>query len=91
MVADDTILNFESEVEVEESLFENERKLYVHKMVNELKEPYKTVMIEKYLHERSLEEISQITHTSKDVVKIQLYRAKKILKDKMKGGENFYG
>ena len=87
----DTILDFETEVEAEESLFDNERKLYIKKMVNELKNPYKTVIIDRYIKEKSLDEIAEEMGSNKEVLKTQLYRAKKLLRERLKGGENFYG
>ena len=58
-------------------------------MVNELKEPYKEVIIEYYFNNLTLDEISQKLRRDKNVIKTQLYRSKQILKEKLKGGDFF--
>jgi RNA polymerase sigma-70 factor (ECF subfamily) len=88
---EESIEKYEVENKIDEHIFKKERKLYVNKMINELKEPYKSVLIEYYINEKSLDELAQDTNKSKGTLKMQIHRAKEILKEKMNvnGGDDF--
>lgn len=81
--------NLSSEDSIEDSLIKKERLMLIKKIVNELKEPYKKVIIEYYFNNLTLDEISQKLGRDKNVIKTQLYRSKQILKEKLKGGDFF--
>lgn len=83
---------YDENEDIEENLFINERKKLILKMINDLKEPYKSVIYEYYINQRSIDEVSKKLDTPKATIKIQLYRAKKILKENIisiKGGDVF--
>ena len=73
----------------DENLIKKERQLLIKKIVNELKSPYKEVITEYYFNDLSLDQISEKLNRNKSVIKTQLYRSKKILKEKLKGGDFF--
>lgn len=80
--------NYVSDNDIEESILKNEKNEYISKIINELKEPYRDVLCEYYLNERSLDEIAQKYNISKGTLKMQIHRGKKLLKEKLSGGEN---
>lgn len=71
---------------IEEQLIKKERQMLIKKAVNELKSPYKELIIDYYLNGLSLDEIAYKTNKSKATIKTELYRAKKRLKSILKGG-----
>lgn len=77
---------------IDEKIFENQRKEYIKKAINNLKEPYKSVIYDYYILEKNLDEISINKNISKGTVKMQLHRGKKILKESLEktGGVNYY-
>ncbi len=77
---------------IDEKIFENQRKEYIKKAINNLKEPYKSVIYDYYILEKNLDEISINKNISKSTVKMQLHRGKKILKESLEktGGVNYY-
>ena len=75
-----------NDISADESLIKKERQLLIKKAVNELKSPYKEV-VHYYMQELSLDEIAKKLNRDKAVVKTQIYRSKKILKEKLKGGD----
>lgn len=74
---------------LDEALIKKERQLLIKKAVNELKSPYKEVITEYYFNGLSLDEIATKLNRDKSVIKTQLYRSKKILKESLKGGDLF--
>ena len=76
-------------LEVEESN-DIETRLSLRDAINQLKQPYKEVIILYYYEDLSTEKISQITNTNILTVRKQLSRARKQLKDLLKE-ENIYG
>ena len=74
---------------LDENLIKKERQLLIKRAVNELKSPYKEVITEYYFNGLSLDEISIKLNRDKAVIKTQLYRSKKILKENLKGGDLF--
>ena len=55
----------------------------IRRMVRELKEPYLQVSVLYFLEERSVEEISQALRRPPKTVHTQLFRAKKMLQQKI--------
>lgn len=83
--------NYESDHKIEEEIVKKEQSLYIQKIINELKEPYATILYDYYIKEMSLDELSDRMGVVKTTLKMQLYRGKKLLKEKLKvevGGDN---
>lgn len=88
---DNSLLEFVDNVNIEEKLISKEKKMQIHKMVNELKEPYNKILYLYYIKEDSLDEISIKLEIPKPTLKVNLYRGKCILKEKLiKGGIDLY-
>lgn len=84
-------IKYEGDNDIEENIFKKERKKYVQKMINLLKEPYKSLMFDYYINEYSLDEISKKNNTTKGTIKMQIFRGKekfkKILEEN--GGDKY--
>jgi RNA polymerase sigma-70 factor, ECF subfamily len=65
---------------IDEEIFEQEKNMYVAKIINELKDPYKSILYDYYINEYSLDEIEEKSNIPKATLKINIYRGKKILK-----------
>ena len=72
-----------------EEIIKNDSKNYINKIINELKEPYKSIIYNYYIVGLSLDELCAKLNTSKPTLKVQLYRAKQILKEKLNNGGGF--
>lgn len=83
--------NYEDDNSIEEEMYKKERKIYIAKMLSELKEPYSSVLNEYYIDQLSLDDISSRRSISKATLKVQIHRGKEILKEKIKesGGDSF--
>lgn len=75
----------------EEALIKQENRIYIRKVVEELPEIYKTVIILYYFEDFSPQEISDITGVPKRTIETRLYRGKNLLKLRLEelicGGE----
>ena len=75
----------------EEALIKQENKAYLRKVVEDLPEIYKTVIILYYFEDFSPQEISDITDVPKRTIETRLYRGKNLLKLRLEelicGGE----
>ncbi len=75
----------------EEELIKQENRAYIRKVVEELPEIYKTVIILYYFEDFSPQEISEITGDPKRTIETRLYRGKNLLKLRLEelicGGE----
>jgi len=75
----------------EEALIKQENKVYIRKVVEDLPEIYKTVIILYYFEDFSPQEISDITGVPKRTIETRLYRGKNLLKLRLEelicGGE----
>ncbi|MHB1393904.1 MAG: RNA polymerase sigma factor [Clostridia bacterium] len=75
----------------EEALIKQENKAYIRKVVEDLPEIYKTVIILYYFEDFSPQEISDITDIPKRTIETRLYRGKNLLKFRLEelicGGE----
>ena len=90
-VSDEIIHLFVDNTNIEENLLKEEEKKYIHKIINELKQPYKEVLYKYYIEEISLDELSKQLNIPKQTLKMQIFRGKKLLKEKLeKGGINTY-
>lgn len=76
-----------SNMKVEEELIKKEKKENIIRMINELKNPYKDLIINYYINDYSLDELETITGNKKSVIKVQLVRAKDSLRKILEGGE----
>ena len=78
-------------VNIDENLIKEDKKKYIHKMINELKPPYREILYNYYVKEIPLDELSIKLGIPKSTLKIQLYRGKKNLKKLLeKGGIELY-
>lgn len=75
----------------EEALIKQESKAYIRKVVEDLPEIYKTVIILYYFEDFSPQEISEITDVPKRTIETRLYRGRNLLKLRLEelvyGGE----
>jgi RNA polymerase sigma factor (sigma-70 family) len=69
----------------ERRLVEKERTLRLRELVDGLHEPYRTVTTLFYFHQQSYQEIAERTGTSVKTVESQLYRARRMLREKGDG------
>lgn len=87
---DDTELeNYVLDNKIDENLYEKERKLFIIKMINELKNPYNLILYDYFIAEETLDNIAKRRNISKPTLKVQIYRGKKLLKEKIEsnGGD----
>lgn len=73
---------FKSE-SIEELIINNENKNRITEIINSLKEPYKTTVIEHYLKGNTYEDIAKKENVSSRTIETRLYRARKILLNKL--------
>lgn len=84
-INDEVIIDFtEAEKTPMQKLQENEKRAYIHKVVNSLPIQYRTVITLYHLNDFSYQEIAEITGMPDGTVKSYLFRARKILKDLLK-------
>lgn len=86
-LADDKIIQIEDlkrENKLDENVIEKEKEEKIREEIYSLKEPYKTIIYEYYINEKTLDEIAIKMKSSKGTVKTQLYRGKEILRRKYK-------
>lgn len=86
-----SIEDIDGEIKEDENItnkiIQNEKKEKLLNKINTLKSPYKEVLIEYYLKEKSLDDVAKKLKVPKATLKMQIYRAKKVLKEKLKGEE----
>lgn len=81
---DDTDLEtYEQNNDILEELIKKDEQNYIQKIVNELKEPYCKLLSLHYIDCLSLDEICDSLNISKPTLKVQIYRGKKLLKEKL--------
>lgn len=87
---DFSLENYMENNNIDEEIFNKQRKELIKKSINELKEPYSSILNKYYLEEKTLDEIAKEKQVSKATLKMQMHRGKKILKEKLveSGGEN---
>ena len=69
---------------IEDSLIMEQQFDYLFKSIKQLKEPYRTAIQLRYLHEKSYKEIAEEMQSPMSSVKITLLRAKKMLAEILK-------
>lgn len=81
--------DYASNNNIEEELFKQEKNMYIVKAINDMKEPYKSILYNYYIKEYTLDEISNEMDIPKATLKVNIYRGKKILEKVIKnsGGE----
>lgn len=65
-------------------LMEKQKGERIEQMIQSLPEPYKSVIILRHVEEMQLEEIAQLLSIPLGTVKTNLYRARNLMKDKLK-------
>lgn len=84
---EDTIVYMENVLkdsdDMEDSIFKNEDKEYLLTVINTLKFPYKDVLTMHYFEDMKLDEIESKLNIPKPTLKVQIYRARKLLKEKL--------
>ena len=75
--------NFVSDSNIENDIIKKENFIYTRTILKQLKEPYKTILYEYYINEKSLLQIATKNNTTIGTIKVQLHRGKKILKEKL--------
>lgn len=81
----DNIVQFEdlkNQVRLDENILQKEKENNIRNAINNLKEPYKTIIYEYYINEKTLDELAIQTNRSKGTIKMQLHRGKENLKKK---------
>ena len=73
-----------SEKDVLEEVINGEIKSIIKKYLNEISEEYRMIIVLRYYEDLSYNEISELTNMPLGTVKTKLYRAKAILKKKLK-------
>ena len=71
----------------EQALLETEKRELVDKALMELPPMYRVVMVLYHRHDLSYEEICKVTNYPMTIVKNRLYRARKMLAEKLKPGK----
>ena len=69
----------------DKSILSEERSNIIESAIDELPENYKTAIIMRHSEEKSYEEISQILNIPLGTVKARIFRAREMLKKKLKG------
>ena len=86
MTTDNILLleNYIDERNIEQDMMEQEKREIILNLVDSLKSPYNKILRYYYLEELSLDEIVEKLNIPKTTLKMQIYRGKKILKEKLK-------
>ncbi len=82
----DNILSLENYImpnKMEDEILEKEKKENIIKLIKDIKEPYGNILYLYYIKQNSLDEISENLGIKKQTLKMQIYRAKKLLKEKI--------
>ncbi len=84
--------NYKVENDIDEKIFKMQRKQLVQKAINELEEPYKTIIYKYFIEEITLDELEIKLKIPKATIKMQIYRGKKKLKEILdkNGGATYY-
>ena len=64
-----------------DDLIRQDKNDFIRKKIQELNNPYNTLLIQYYIQEKPLDEIAKKQNTTKGTVKVQLTRGKKLLKE----------
>lgn len=93
ILADEEIIKLESyqtSDSIDDEIIKKDKSNYVISAINKLKKPYNNLLYDYYIEEKSLDEIARIRGSTKNVVKVQMHRAREKLKEELNkfGGEN---
>jgi RNA polymerase sigma-70 factor, ECF subfamily len=77
-----------SEETPENQIIISETQQQIHKAIESLPEKYKSVVILKYLHDMSLQEISEVLDMPVTTVKTRVHRGREFLRKKLEQGPN---
>ena len=64
-----------------DDLIRQDKNDFIRKKIQELNNPYNTLLMQYYIEEKTLDEIAKKQNTTKGTVKVQLTRGKKLLKE----------
>lgn len=92
MTTDNVLLleNYIDNNDIEQEIIKIENKEMIDKLISSLKDPYRKILYYYYIEEYSLDEIAERMNVTKGTLKMQIYRGKNILKEKLesfKGGK----
>lgn len=92
MTTDNLLLleNYIDDNDIEQEIIKLENKEIIDRLISSLKDPYRKILYYYYIEEYSLDDIAQKMNVTKGTLKMQVYRGKNILKEKLerfKGGE----
>lgn len=87
---DETIEVLESEENIDRNIIKKDNLEYTIKIINDLGEPYSSILYMYYIEEKTLDEIVLEKNVGKGTLKMQLHRGRKKLKEKINknGGVN---
>lgn len=94
-LTDDNVIaleNYTADNDIEQEIINIENKKIIINIINSLKDPYRKILYYYYIEEYSLDNIATKMNVSKGTLKMQLYRGKKNLKEKLekfKGGDYY--
>ena len=92
MTTDNVLLleNYIDDNDIEKEIIKLENKEMIDKLISSLKDPYSKILYYYYIDELSLDTIAKNMNVSKGTLKMQIYRGKNILREKLerfKGGQ----
>ena len=91
ILADDDIVkleNYDDDTNLDDDIIKQDSSQYIRGVIDQLSEPYKSLLYSYYIEEQTLDEIAFCRNKSKGTIKMQLHRAREKLKEKLdkKGG-----
>jgi RNA polymerase sigma-70 factor (ECF subfamily) len=73
----------------EETIIKEEKSSYIQQQIKSLPQKYRTVLTLYHFNEMSYKEIAELTESSESSVKTNIFRARKLLKDRLKDYLNY--
>lgn len=73
----------------ETGIMENERQMQIQDAIDSLPEKYRQVILLRHAHDKSYEEIAEELHIPIGTVKVRIFRAREMLKKKLKEQRRF--
>lgn len=73
----------------EETIINNEKSKYIQEQIKLLPQKYRTVLYLYHFNDMSYKEIAEVTKSSESSVKTNIFRARKLLKDRLKDFFNY--
>ena len=78
---DEEMIEIPDDFDLEKEFEQKEKQIYIRKLIQKLSEKYKTILVLKFLEEKSYEEISDILKIPQGSVATRINRAKSKLKE----------